>query len=90
MKWLSNNIDKVAHFSISALLVVAIGIVCMAINLCKDTTNAVYSAAGVVLILGIIKELYDMFKGGKVDYKDLLADSLGCIFGAVLTFLAYI
>lgn len=63
------GIDKVAHFAVSAFLVLALGrFVHWAIS------------AGVVIALGVAKELWD----GAFDKKDLLADVLGVLLGTVL------
>lgn len=58
------GVDKIAHFAVSAFLVLALGcFVHWAI------------AAGVVIILGVAKELWD----GAFNKKDLLADALGVL-----------
>ena len=63
------GIDKVAHFAVSAFLVLAIGcFVHIAI------------AAGCVMAIGFAKELID----AKLEWKDLLADALGIVIGVVL------
>lgn len=64
--WFANRIDKVAHFSVSGLLVFAF-----------DKFLPIWAALSIVLVLGIAKELYDAKKGGKFEIKDILADLLG-------------
>ena len=76
MNWIQKivakiGIDKVAHFAVSAFLTLALGrFIHWAIS------------AGVVLILGVAKELFD----GTVDKKDLLADGLGVLLATIIYF----
>ena len=60
------GIDKIAHFSVSGLLVFVFG-----------KFVPFWAASILVLILGISKEIYDAKMGGKFDFRDLLADLLG-------------
>lgn len=60
------GVDKIAHFSVSGLLVFVFG-----------KFVPIWAASILVLILGISKEIYDAKMGGKIDFKDLLADLLG-------------
>lgn len=60
------GIDKVAHFSVSGLLVFAF-----------DKFLPIWAALSIVLVLGIAKEIYDAKMGGKIEIKDILADLLG-------------
>lgn len=63
------GVDKLAHFFGSAFLALALGrFIHWGIS------------AGVVVALGVAKELWD----GAFDKKDLLADFLGVLLGAVL------
>lgn len=63
------SIDKVAHFAVSAFLVLALGrFIHWAISAC------------VVLALGIVKELLD----GSIDKRDLLSDAIGVCIGGIL------
>ena len=64
--WLARHIDKVAHFSVSGLLVFAF-----------DKFLPIWAALSLVVIIGIAKELYDAKMGGKFEIKDILADLLG-------------
>lgn len=60
------GIDKVAHFSVSGLLIFAF-----------DKFLPIWAALSIVLVLGIAKEVYDAKMGGKMEIKDILADLLG-------------
>lgn len=60
------GIDKIAHFSVSGLLVFVFG-----------KFLPFWVASILVLVLGITKEVYDAKTGGKIDFRDLLADLLG-------------
>ena len=68
-KWISNNSDKLAHFIICALLMTTF-----------TPMVGPYWAALITIIIGIIKEVFDKFNGGRFDWLDLLADSLGIIY----------
>lgn len=67
------GIDKVAHFSVSGLLVFAF-----------DKFLPIWASLSVVAILGIAKEAYDAKKGGKMEIKDILADLLGIAAAALI------
>lgn len=41
--------------------------------------------AFVAIVVGVLKELYDKLAGEEFDWKDLAADAVGAVFGAVLT-----
>ena len=67
------GIDKIAHFAVSAFL-------CLAIGRFLNWWIAVIITAA----LGIIKELVDKLEGGKIDFKDILADAIGVVVGMAL------
>ena len=67
------GIDKIAHFSVSGLLVFVFG-----------KFVPFWAASILVLILGISKEIYDAKMGGKIDFKDLLADLLGVALATIV------
>lgn len=67
------GIDKIAHFAFSAFL-------CLAIGRFLNWWIAVIITAA----LGIIKELIDKLEGGKIDFKDILADAIGVVVGMML------
>lgn len=48
------------------------------------THNAVIGAV-VSIVVGVLKELYDTSTGEEFDWKDLAADAVGSVFGAVVT-----
>lgn len=74
MNWMQRivtliGMDKVAHFAVSAFLILALGrFIHLVISVC------------VVLALGIVKELLD----GSIDKRDLLADAIGVLLGVVI------
>ena len=68
------GIDKVAHFAVSAFL-------CLAIS----RFLPVWAGITATMVLGIGKEVYDALTGGKVDWKDLLADTLGVVLATIVT-----
>lgn len=70
------GIDKIAHFSVSGLLVFAF-----------DKFLPIWAALSLVLVLGIAKEIYDAKMGGKIDFKDLLADLLGVAMATIIIFI---
>ena len=67
------GIDKIAHFSVSGLLVFVFG-----------KFLPFWAASILVLVLGIAKEIYDAKMGGKIDFKDLLADLLGVALATIV------
>lgn len=66
-------IDKVAHFSVSGLLVFVF-----------DKFLPIWAALSLVLVLGITKEIYDAKMGGKFEIKDILADLLGVAMATIV------
>ncbi len=68
----SFGMDKIAHFAMSGLLTLIIG-------------HWLYFAiaGGIVIVLGVIKELWDKKTKNLFDKKDLLADIFGVIFGMI-------
>lgn len=77
-KWIYNNLDKVAHFTICVILIFIFDI------LFKFTIIAPFISFIFVIIIGVLKEIYDFKNGGIFDKNDLLADILGAIFGTIL------
>lgn len=71
--------DKVAHFSLSAFL-------CLAIS----RFLPIWAAIAIVVIVGVGKEIYDSKTGGKFDWKDIVADTLGIVVATVIQLLSLI
>ena len=65
--------DKIAHAAVSAFLTLALG----------QFVHWVIAAIA-ALALGIAKEYLDGRTGGSFDKKDLLADALGVLAGALI------
>ena len=51
------------------------------------THNALIGAIAAIVV-GVLKELYDKSTGEEFDWKDLAADAVGAVFGAVAVGLA--
>lgn len=71
--------DKPLHLFCSALLTV--GFVSMARSNGHHPLNGVLA----VLALGLLKELYDLARHRGWDWKDIIADAMGCAVGALFT-----
>ena len=82
--WIYSNLDKVAHMSISAILVIVISWIFLITT--SGCTVLVSAACGIIgtMIIGVLKETIDFMRGGSFDSKDLLADLVGSIFGGIL------
>ena len=48
-------------------------------------THDMVIGAFVAIVVGVLKELYDKLAGEEFDWKDLTADAVGAVFGAVVT-----
>lgn len=67
--------DKILHFSVSFLIALFI----------KELTGSQYVSFSTSLLIGILKEIYDLkIKKTKVSKGDLLADFLGCAIGITI------
>lgn len=85
--WIYSNLDKVAHMSISAILVIVVSwIFLITTSGCTVLVSAVCGIIG-TMIIGVLKEILDFTRGGSFDPKDLLADFVGSIFGGILVIL---
>jgi len=74
-EWLAK--DKTQHFVVSALLA-GFGFAILREPLGRSEKQSFYFSGGVVLSVGIGKELYDLKKPkGHASFKDLAADILG-------------
>lgn len=72
--------DKLIHFTVSAIIALIVSI---------DFNNPIYGFA-ISMIIGFIKEFYDMWKlykynrGIGFDFFDILADLTGSVWGSFL------
>lgn len=76
--------DKWVHLLACLLLTFVIG---QGVYLFSDLPMANCAAIGGItaMIIGFFKEWYDEFMSGEVDYKDLVADFIGCLIGLIVT-----
>ena len=70
--------DKVMHAETCALISSVVSVY---------AHNALIGAIATI-VLGVLKELYDKSTGEEFDWKDLTADVVGAVFGAVAVGLA--
>ena len=85
--WIYSNLDKVAHTSISAILVIVISWIFLSNTAgCTVLVSAVCGIIGTLLI-GVLKEVADFMRGGSFDLKDMMADFVGSILGGFLVLL---
>lgn len=82
--WIYNNLDKVAHVSISIIITIILSSIFL--NFFSLWVSIICGITGTLLV-GILKEVYDKICGGIFDYKDFLADLTGAILGGLITFL---
>ena len=66
--------DKVMHVETCALIAVV----------AKRCSGCVVIGAAVALGVGLLKELYDVATGGVLDWKDVAADAVGVVVGAMM------
>lgn len=85
--WIYSNLDKVAHTSISVILVIVISWIFLVTT--AGCTVLISAACGIIgtMIIGVLKEAADFIGGGTIDFKDLLADLVGSILGGILVML---
>ena len=48
-------------------------------------THDLVIGAFVAIVVGVLKELHDKLAGEEFDWKDLAADAVGAVYGAVVT-----
>lgn len=66
--------DKVMHVETCALMAVV----------AKRCSGCVVIGATVAFGVGLLKELYDVATGGVFDWKDVAADAVGAVVGAMM------
>ena len=76
--------DKYVHLLVSLLLTFVFS---YCFYLCSDYTLPQCAGMGsfAALLLGCVKECYDEFSGGEVNYADLCFDFVGCVLGLIVT-----
>ena len=84
INWLSNNLDKVAHFAISIVLTIVLGAVFFHTTAGAAILNSAVCGAFASLGLGIAKEVFDYIRVRNFDLKDLLADFIGSAVGVLI------
>ena len=79
------NFDKFLHFIVSFILTVVIALLVKHFN--EDTSSVMCGlfAAIVALCVGFGKEVIDKFTGGIFDWKDIIADAVGCAVAFIFT-----
>jgi hypothetical protein len=74
--------DKLLHLICSWILSFAIGIIILMFS-----EYGHWECAGMggiaAFCIGVLKETLDEFKGGELDFKDLIADAVGCLLGVL-------
>lgn len=91
LTWLNGNMDKVCHFCVCVVIALVFGAIIF--HTTAGATALIGGTCGLFasIIIGFMKEVYDAFIGsGKFDLKDLLADTIGGIVGAVLLILLFV
>lgn len=83
LNYLMQNGDKVIHLLVCMVIVLVVGRGDMLIWH-RPMMVAVTIAFFVAVLIGIVKELIDFFRGGWFDAKDLLFDFVGAVIGSLL------
>ncbi len=77
--------DKAAHFGLSSVAVEATMKSCQAIEGSPVVSPVCrYGSSGLVLAIGLLKEVSDQKRGGRFDEQDLVANALGVVTGNLL------
>ncbi len=77
--------DKAAHFGLSSVAVEATMKSCQAIEGSPALSPVCrYGSSGLVLAIGLLKEVSDQKRGGRFDEQDLVANALGVLTGNLL------
>lgn len=91
LAWLNGNMDKICHFCICLVISLVFGAIIF--HTTAGATALIGGACGLIaaFIIGLMKEVYDGFiSEGIFDLKDLLADTLGGIVGALILMLLFV
>lgn len=86
-KWLDRNIDKVAHTFVSFFLVFFFEII---LRRLVGYDQPVPLGTSIAFFCGLGKELYDEYTGGRIDWKDLVANAIGLILANIYFYDLYI
>lgn len=76
MEWINKNIDKVAHVFVSFFLVFLFEVF---FKFILNYDQPVPLASATAFFVGMFKERFDEHKGGRIDWKDLLANAIGIV-----------
>ena len=82
--WIAEKIphDKLLHFTFCLVIVRVFSIVAGGVNLPYLTMfKGLFCLA--IFFVGIAKECFDAGRGGKFDKHDILANTLGLLFGVI-------
>lgn len=80
------GLDKCLHVVVCFVITAFAALLCYGVF---GQPHAVSAAIGAIaaFCVGVAKECYDFFKGGKFDVKDILADVIGIAAGFGIAFL---
>lgn len=89
INWIWSNLDKVCYVAVCIIIAIVFGAIIF--NTTNDCTVVEGAACGFFagVIVGALKEVFDFCRGGKFDAKDLFADVIGSIIGALLMVLIF-
>ncbi len=80
LNWFGNlPKDKVLHFSVSAIIAGLVGAVLT--HFMDDPQVAMAIGGTAAFTLGVLKEPIDLFTGGEMSARDIVADALGSLTG---------
>lgn len=83
LNYMMQNGDKVIHLLVCMVIVLVVGRGDMLVWH-RTMMVAVTIAFFVALVIGIMKELIDFFRGGWFDAHDLVYDFVGAVIGSLL------
>lgn len=89
--WLNGNMDKVCHFCICLVIAIVFGAIIFHTTVGATAIAAATCGLIAAFIVGLIKEVCDtLFLGGVFGLKDLFADTIGGMVGAILLVLLFV
>ena len=78
------GIDKVAHFLACMLIVFVVGLVFAKTTEGTSPCANAFMGMFAAILFGIFKEVVDFLSGESFDPDDLIADTIGAVFGFIL------